>query len=75
MSKKQDTVIEEAPGLGDIEALFPPTSASDAVPKSANVSMKLPVFWPDSAKVWFAQADAQFAIRNVTVSNTSSTTW
>ena len=32
--------------------------------------MKLPVFWLDAAKVWFAQADAQFAIRNVTVSKT-----
>ena len=70
MSKKQDTVIEEEPGLGDIEALFPPTSASDAVLMAANVSMKLPVFWPDAAKVWFAQADAQFVIRKVTVSKT-----
>ena len=32
--------------------------------------MKLPVFWPDAAKVWFAQADAHFSIRNVTVSKT-----
>ena len=69
MSKKQDKqVIEEAPGLGDIKALFPPTSASDVVPLAANISMKLPVFWPDAAEVWFAQADAQFALRNVTVS-------
>ena len=32
--------------------------------------MKLPVFWPDAAEVWFAQAGTQFAIRNVTVSKT-----
>ena len=32
--------------------------------------MKLPVFWPDAAEVWFAQADAQFAIRHVTSSKT-----
>ena len=70
MSKKQETVIEEAPGLGDIKALFPPTSASETVPLAANLLMKLPVFWLDAAEVWFAQADAQFAIRNVTVSNT-----
>ena len=31
MSKKADDAIEEAPGQGDIEALFPPTS--DAVPE------------------------------------------
>ena len=67
MSKKQDTAaLEEAPGLGDTEVLFPPTS--DAVPVAANVSMKLPTFWPDMAEVWFAQADTQFVIRNLTVS-------
>ena len=71
MSKKQDSaVIEEAPDLGDIEALFSPTSASDAVPLAANVSMKLPVFGPDAAEVWFAQVGNQFAIRNVTFSKT-----
>ena len=71
MSKKQnEAVIEQAPGLGDIETLFPPTSASDSVPLAANVSMKLPVFSPDAAEVWFAQAETQFAIRNVTVSKT-----
>ena len=67
MSKKQDTAaIEEAPGLGDTEALFPPTS--DAVLVAANVSMKLPTFWPDALEVWFAQVDAQ--IQSVTVSKT-----
>ena len=67
MSKKQDEVIE-AHGLEDIGALFPPSSASEAVLLVAKVSMKLPVFWPVAAKVWFAQADTQFAIRSVTVS-------
>ena len=68
MSKKADPVIEEAPGLGDTEAIFPPTS--DAVPVAANISMKLPTFWPDVAEVWFAQGDAQFGIQKVTVSKT-----
>ena len=49
-------------------ALFPPSPS--AVPVAANVSMKLPTFWPDAAEVWFAQADAQFGIRNLTVSKT-----
>ena len=62
MSKKQDTAIIEAPGLGAIEAIFPPTSV--AVPVAANVSRKLPTFWPD------ALGDAQFAIWNGTVSKT-----
>ena len=32
--------------------------------------MKLPVFWPDVAKILFGQADTQFWIRNVMVSKT-----
>ena len=35
-----------------------------------NVAMKLLTFWPDETEVWFAQADAQFAIKAVTVSKT-----
>ena len=69
MSKKTtDPAIDVAPILGDNEALFPPSP--DAVPVAANISMKLPTFWPDAAEVWFAQADAQFPIRNLTVSKT-----
>ena len=69
MSKKaNDPVVDEAPGLGDTKELFPPSP--DAVPVVANVSMKLPTFWPDAAEVWFAQSDAQFAVRNVTISKT-----
>ena len=61
-------MVDEAPSLGDTKALFP--LSPDAVPVAANVSMKLPTFWPDAAEVWFAQADAQFAIRNITISKT-----
>ena len=69
MTKKAtDPAIDEAPVLGDTEALFPPFP--DAVPVTANVSMKLPTFWPDAAEVWFAQADTQFAIQNLTESKT-----
>ena len=32
--------------------------------------MKLLDFWPDTAEVWFAQAEAQFAIRHVSFSRT-----
>ena len=59
----------EPPGLHDISDLFPP-SASSSSPVTANVSIKLPVFWPDLAEVRFAQADTQFAIRSVTVNKT-----
>ena len=65
MSKKTaDPAIDVAPILGDTEALFPPST--DSVPVAANVHMKLPTFWPAAAEVWFAQADAQFAIGNLT---------
>ena len=30
------------------------------------VSMKLPQFWADGAKIWFAQAESQFVLRNIT---------
>ena len=50
MSKKTaDPAIDVAPILGDTKALFPPSP--DAVPVAANISMKLPTFWPDAAEV------------------------
>ena len=61
--------ISEPPGLKDITNLFPP-SAPASPSLVANVSMKLPAFWPDAAEVWFAQADTQFEIQNVSVSKT-----
>ena len=30
------------------------------------VSLKLPQFWADGAKIWFAQTESQFVIRNIT---------
>ena len=55
--------VEEAPRLEEIGNLFPPST-----PVANSVFMKLPAFWPDEAKVWFAQGGTQFAIRKVTVS-------
>ena len=34
------------------------------------VGLKLPVFWADHPRVWLQQAEAQFAVRNVTADNT-----
>ena len=65
MSKKDE--ISELPGLEDISNLFPP-SAPASPSRVANIFIKLPAFWPDPAEVWFAQADAKFAIQNVSVS-------
>ena len=47
--------------------LFPPPLVPVV---AANVALKLPVFWPEATEVWFAQADAQFAIKSITVSKT-----
>ena len=60
MDKSEDTPwhVEEA-------VTFPPT-----VPMANNVAMKLHAFWPYAVEVWFAQADAQFVIKAVTVSKT-----
>ena len=67
--KSADPAVDDAPVLID-DAPFP--SPADAVPvvASSAVHMKLPAFWPDAAEVWFAQADAQFAIRNISSSKT-----
>ena len=34
------------------------------------VSVKLPPFWPDKTKLWFAQAKAQFHLRQITEQKT-----
>ena len=57
---KAEQEIKDATGLQEIESLFPPSTPT--TPVVNNISMKLPAFWPDTAEVWFAQAEAQFAI-------------
>ena len=59
------TKVDENSELDRDTVLHPPS-----VPVANNVAMKLPVFWPDAAEVWFAKADAQFAIKTITVSKT-----
>ena len=36
------------------------------------VAVKVLAFWPDSAEAWFAQTEAQFALKGVNVSSTVS---
>ena len=61
--------VDETPELLETSNadLFAPPSVPAV---AANVALKLSVFWSEAAEVWFAQADAQFAIRSVTVSKT-----
>ena len=59
--------VNETPelvGVSNADLLPPPPVPVVA----ANVALKLPVFWPKAAEVWFAQADAQIAIKSITVS-------
>ena len=37
---------------------------------AAAVSVKLPPFWPEDTDLWFAQAEAQFTIKNITAEKT-----
>ena len=46
------------------------TSESDDLPRVGVVALKLPPFWPESAEVWFAQAEAQFNIKGIISSTT-----
>ena len=62
--------VYETPELletSNADLLAPPSGPAVA----ANVALKLPVFWPEAAEVWFAQADAQFAIKSITVSKST----
>ena len=67
MPKVNET--SEAVGAADAD-LLPPPSVSVALNVALNVALKPPVFWPNAAEVWFAQADAQFAIKSITIPKT-----
>ena len=51
-----------------VNALEEKLKAAEA--RGSAVSVKLPPFWPDKVKLWFAQAEAQFVIRGITVEQT-----
>jgi len=47
------------------------TQSGEALPSVGAVALKLPPFWPESAEVWFAQAEAQFIIKGISSSTTT----
>ena len=52
-----------------VKALEEALEASEAARISA-VSIKLPPFWPDKTRLWFAQAEAQFLLKHITEQRT-----
>ena len=63
------TKVDETPefmAASNADLLAPTTAPAS----STNVALKLPAFWPENAEVWFAQAEAQFAIKAISVSKT-----
>ena len=49
-----------------LEALKVSEAARVEAARVSAVSVKLPPFWNDKTTLWFAQAEAQFALRNIT---------
>ena len=46
------------------------TAAATRTAEIAQVSLKIPPFWPNRAKLWFTHAEAQFVIKQITCSKT-----
>ncbi|KFD48432.1 hypothetical protein M514_10650 [Trichuris suis] len=44
--------------------------STDHAHLTAAAAVRLPPFWPHSARLWFAQAEAQFALSKITSSTT-----
>ncbi|KFD62526.1 hypothetical protein M514_09014 [Trichuris suis] len=54
--------------VGDPSAMDTPTTGD--LHLTSALAVKLPPFWPQNAKVWFAQAEAQFGLGRITASQT-----
>ena len=56
-------------GHGQPDSVSQPASG-EALAQVSGVSVKLPPFWSDDPQLWFAQVEAQFNTRNITVEST-----
>ena len=43
---------------------------NDADAPIGRIAVKLPQFWPDKARLWFVQAEAQFTLGKITAEKT-----
>ena len=56
--------------MTDVEALPDLPPADTPAGHVAAIQIKLPPFWPKDPALWFAQIEAQFTTRGITVSKT-----
>uniref|UniRef100_A0ABD2VVR2 DUF7041 domain-containing protein n=1 Tax=Trichogramma kaykai TaxID=54128 RepID=A0ABD2VVR2_9HYME len=64
-------IPNNAPDAAALAAAAVAAAAAPAAPAAVHrVAVKLPAFWPDRPSLWFAQADSQFILSDITVEST-----
>ena len=64
--------METSSSSSALNEASPPMAATNVVAMNT-VAVKIPPFWPSNPKLWFAQVEAQFTVKNITSQGTKFT--